>query len=80
MPRIELGPHAPKARTLPLCYTPSEKINTTLLYLIFEPGGESFCLHPDVAKNMKIKRTDPKARTLPLCYTPRKVQETFLVC
>lgn len=30
-PGIEPGPHGPKPRTLPLCYTPSEKIDGRLL-------------------------------------------------
>jgi hypothetical protein len=69
-PGIEPGPLGPKPNTLPLCYTPSEKINKSLFLFEIRTRGESFRLHPDVAKNMKIERTDPKPNTLPLCYTP----------
>ena len=38
-PGIEPGPHAPKARTLPLCYTPSELKNKSVLLFILRTKG-----------------------------------------
>lgn len=46
-PGIEPGPHGPKPRTLPLCYTPNEEGNESFLSFNLRMWGESFCLHPE---------------------------------